>query len=268
MTNKIAIHSVPRSGSTWLGSIFNSCPQVIYKYQPLFSYAMKGFLNQNSSAQDIHDFFQKLSTMEDDFMDQLADKEKGNVPNFEKNNADVVVYKEVRYHHILHNMLKNDSDVKVIGLVRNPMATISSWLNAPREFRADEGWKVDDEWRWAPKKNQNKIEEFNGFEKWKEVALLFEKLSKQYPQRFYLLNYDDLLNNTLQQVQSLFDFAGIVMTPQTEDFLKKSRSVSVNDAYGVYKKKTADDQWKNKLPESIVETIKTDLKDSILQKYL
>ncbi len=264
----IAIHSAPRSGSTWLGSIFNSSPEVVYKYQPLFSYALKGFIDQNSSPELIKDFFHRLQVMQDDFMDQIVDKEKGRVPNFEKGNPSAVVYKEVRYHHILENMLNNHPQLKVIGLVRNPMATISSWLNAPREFRADEGWKVDEEWRWAPKKNQNKIEEFNGFEKWKEVALLFEKLCKQYPQRFYLLNYDDLLNNTLQQVQSLFDFAGIVMTPQTEDFLKKSRSVSVNDAYGVYKKKTADDQWKNKLPQSIVDTIKSDLDGTILQKYL
>ena len=57
---RIAIHSVPRSGSTWLGQIFNSSSLVIYKYQPLFSYAFKGRLSPQSTNNKIVQFFDEI----------------------------------------------------------------------------------------------------------------------------------------------------------------------------------------------------------------
>jgi len=56
---KIALHSVPRSGSSWIGQILNSSPKVNYKFQPLFSYAFKGYLDENSSRERIDEFFEK-----------------------------------------------------------------------------------------------------------------------------------------------------------------------------------------------------------------
>ena len=44
---RIAIHSAPRSGSSWLGQILNSSPKVCFRFQPLFSYAFKDYLNDN-----------------------------------------------------------------------------------------------------------------------------------------------------------------------------------------------------------------------------
>ena len=43
---KIAIFSVPRSGSSWLGQIFNSHEDVSFRMQPLFSYSHKSALNK------------------------------------------------------------------------------------------------------------------------------------------------------------------------------------------------------------------------------
>ncbi|MDH5934310.1 hypothetical protein, partial [Vibrio splendidus] len=60
--HKVAIHSVPRSGSSWLGEIINSSPQVNYSFQPLFSYEFKSYLNENSSLENINNFFYNLST--------------------------------------------------------------------------------------------------------------------------------------------------------------------------------------------------------------
>lgn len=73
---------------------------------------------------------------------------------------------------------------------------INSWLNAPKEFKKELGWEELEEWRYAPKKNSVGLEEFNGFEKWKEVAHLFEKLQIKFPDRFYLIKYDDLISKT------------------------------------------------------------------------
>src|SRR5690606_23644306 len=123
----VAIHSVPRSGSTWLGSIFDSHPNVVYKHQPLFSYAFKDFLKPDSNSGQIDTFFRNISTSQDDFLDQVVGKRQGLIPSFQKGTPLMVVYKEVRYHHILRNMLEQSKSIKVVGLIRNPLAALYSW---------------------------------------------------------------------------------------------------------------------------------------------
>lgn len=265
---RVAIHSVPRSGSTWLGSIFDSHPQVVYKLQPLFSYALKGRLTLDSNSEEIDHFFDDLIKSKDDFMDQVDGKSRGIIPVFDKVEAKYVVYKEVRYHHILKNLLKNDHEIKVIGIIRNPLSVVDSWLKAPKEFRSDLGWRVEEEWRYAPKKNLTKPEEFNGYEKWKEVAILFSELKALHPERFYLLDYSDLIANPQDEVKLLFDFCGLGMTDSTTKFVQTSTSRSVSDAYGVYRNNQVDDKWKDSLPDEIVSFVKNDLENTPLKKYL
>ncbi len=265
---RIGIHSVPRSGSTWLGTIFDSHPQVIYKYQPLFSYKLKGFLTEDSSQEKIREFFKILETAEDDFMDQEEEKKRGIIPSFEKREeAEAVVYKEVRYHHILKNMLSKDHQIKVVGLVRNPLSTLHSWYNAPKEFNKKE-WKFGEEWRKAPKKNKGKPEEFYGYEKWKEVALLFEELTSAFPDQFLLVRYDHLLENPISKTAEIFDFTGLEIEEQTKNFISNSRNRSMKDAYSVYRTKKTDDAWKGNINSEVVQYIHKDLYGSLLEKYI
>ena len=90
--------------------------------------------------------------------------------------------------------------------MRSPYAVINSFLNAPREFRKDLGWDELSEWQYANKKNLDRPEEFYGYAKWKEVALLFQKLKEEYPDRFYLVKYNELLSDTLKEVERIFIF--------------------------------------------------------------
>ncbi len=256
--NRIAVHSVPRSGSTWVGSIFDSHPKVVYKMQPLFSYAFKDRLSPVSDLEEINTFFEELELASDPFLDQLEGKKKNTIPSFSKTEPSTIVYKEVRYHHILKNLLSTDESIKIIGLIRNPFSVISSWLKAPKEFRRELGWRIDEEWRFALKKNLNRPEEFYGYEKWKEVTQLFLHLRKEFPRRFYLLKYEDLLKNTKKEVEKVFSFCNFELTPQTFDFIEKSSSINDADAYSVFKSKKTDDQWKKKLPSYIISEIKDD----------
>nr|WP_319397855.1 sulfotransferase domain-containing protein [uncultured Carboxylicivirga sp.] len=266
---KIAIHSVPRSGSTWLGSIFDSSPEVLYRYQPLFSYAFKDYLNEKSNENSIQSFYNNIMNSNDEFINQIEDKRSGKVPRFKKSNKIThVCYKEVRYHHIVENLINQCNDIKIVGLVRNPMATIYSWLNAPKEFRKDLGWKWEKEWVNAPLKNNDKTEEFNGYIKWKEVALLFDDLANKYPDNFYLIQYSNLLKDTTSVIKSVFDFCDINLSKQTIDFINNSKSRNNEDAYSVYKQKSVDDSWKSKLHPEIITHITKDLEGSILEKYI
>lgn len=265
---KIAIHSVPRSGSTWLGNIFNSHPGVVFKYQPLFSYAFKDYLTEDSDNKTINSFFKKIANTKDGFMDQGDEKSRGIIPKFIKNGyPSHICYKEVRYHNILENMLQRSHDIKFIFLIRNPLAVLYSWKNAPKEFRAEKGWDFNEEWQYAPSKNLDLPEEYNGFEKWKEASYLFLDLQKRFPDKVLILEYDALLNEMELKIREAFNFVNLEYDLQTVNFLKESISKNIDDSYSVFKIRESDTDWKN-LPEQIIDYVHNDLKGTSLEKYL
>ena len=265
---RVAIHGVPRSGTTWLAEIINSSPHVRYKYQPLFSYELKNYLNEQSGEAEIKDFFCKLDEINAPFLDQEEGRKQGIVPVFSKGDITHIVYKEVRYHHIIRNMLVGDPGLKVVGIIRSPLATLNSWIKSPREFRKDLGWDELEEWRFAEKRNNNKPEEFFGFEKWKEVALLFHELEAIYPDNFYLVTYDQLLHHTMAEVRKLFSFIELDISGQTLGFIDRSRNTDINTTYSVFKKRDDDEAWKHTLHPHIIEEVVRDLKNTELEKYL
>lgn len=266
--HKLAIHSVPRSGSTWLGNIFNSHPSMSFKYQPLFSYAFKDYLKTDSSTNTINSFFNEINLSDDHFINQNEGIEKGIIPLFEKDkDLTHICYKEVRYHNLLENMLRKDNEIKFILLIRNPLAVLQSWRMSPAEFRIDKGWVFTEEWLDAPKKNLNRQEEFYGFNKWKEVAILFHKLVLEYPERIRLIRYADLLKNTFNTIEQLFDFANLSIPSQTKEFINNSKMTHHNNEYSVYKKKIDDKNWMD-LPKDVIEFVRNDLNNSDLEQYI
>ena len=77
----ISIHSVPRSGSTWLLSLFNSNKSKIC-FQPLFSYKFKDFLNIDSTKEHYNKFISELSNTTDSFVNMTNDFHKNNKKYF------------------------------------------------------------------------------------------------------------------------------------------------------------------------------------------
>ena len=266
--HKVAIHGVPRSGTSWLGEVLNSAEHVLYRYQPLFSYAHKDFLTEHSSSSDVERFFDRLVECEDDFTNQLESRRQGKKPSFRKRRITHVVYKEVRYMNILQNMMSVTNDVMLIAIVRNPLAVLDSWFRAPREFRWDLGWRESEEWCHAAKKNLGRSEEYFGFEKWKEAANLFLELSRLYPDRVKIVSYLDLLKNPAEETGRIFRFAKLPVTEQTTRFLRDSTSKGVDGDYAVYRCKRNDLAWKGRLPEEIVALVIDELKETPLERFL
>jgi hypothetical protein len=83
-------------------------------------------------------------------------------------------------------------------------------------------------------------------------------LNEFYPQNFHLVNYDDLLKNTIPEIKQLFKFIDTPYTSQTEDFIIKSTTSQSDDAYAVFKKKANDLTWESSLPTFIERAIKND----------
>jgi Sulfotransferase family len=264
--DKIAIFGVPRSGTTWLSQIFNSHPDVALRFQPLFSYGHKGSLTEHSSAEGIRAFFEEILYTQDAFATMTSEMQK-NYPVFQKSSHPThIVFKETRYLHVIENILAQCSEVKIIGIVRNPLAVLASWVSAPKEFNPE--WDIHSEWRAAPSKNQNRPEEFFGFDKWKESAESFLRFQSQFPQQFILVRYDELNSAPLDTTKKLFNFCGLEVCGQVEDFIGASKARHDSDRYSVYRAKANDEHWQNILPSDISKQIMLELKHTTLDIYL
>lgn len=237
----IAIFGAPRSGTTWLGQLFNSSPNTLYRYQPLFSYEFKDYLNEFSKSNDINNFHYELTEASSEFV--LTNIQ------FPKDKVTHLVWKEVRYHHITENLLKN-SDIKVVYIKRTPIEVLNSWYQAPKEFNKE--WDIQSEWRYAPSKNLNKAEEFNGFEKWLEVNKIHHNNKLNFPNKVHIVDYSYLKSDTVNCIKDIFDFCNLPYSKQTESFIIDSTNRHDNDSYSVYKSRNLD----IKLPTNIINEIK------------
>lgn len=264
----IGIHGAPRSGTSWLGQLFNSSEHVAYRYQPLFSYAFKNRLDVRSSAREVSGFFSDLLRTEDDFVLQRGDSAlAGYELTFPKESITHLVYKEVRYHHLITRLLDLEPRFMAVGLVRNPCAVIHSWTQAPREY--DRTWQLDDEWRLAPHKNGSHPENWYGFERWKELTLLFHRLQEEYAGRFHIIRYEDLVAAPEHTLRILYELHGIPWTVQPRLFLQQTRARDDGTAYGVFRDSSAPmENWRGHLGDHIVAAIQDELKDSPLSQYL
>jgi len=264
--NKLAIFGVPRSGTSWLSQIFNSHPDVVMRFQPLFSYSHKGKLTEHSTADQISDFFDEVLNSSDEFT-LMTSKLHGSYPKFDKSpNPTMIAFKETRYLNLVHNLLTKCKDIKVIGIVRNPLATLASWMQAPKEFSPD--WDIHREWRTAPSKNMGRSEEYFGFEQWKKAASEFIQYQRDYSDIFKMVRYDQLNSNTDEVVKQLFSFCGLDMHSQVTKFIFTSKLTHDMDPYSVFRGKANDTQWQDKLPEDIVEQIRHELINTPLQMLL
>lgn len=251
----VAIFGAPRSGTSWLGQIFNSSSHVCYRFQPLFSYAFKDNISLRSTEEDFGLFYKNLIHTDDAFVLQTENVSGKKGLAFTKASTTHLVWKEVRYHYLLEHIIKS-SDTQIIGLVRHPCAVINSWLQAPKEFK--DKWKPLEEWRKASKKNQDKKEEYNGYNKWKELTQLYLKLEHKYPEKFKIQVYETLNDNTELCVKALFDFVGLNLEKQTLEFIKESKSLDSIDAYGIHRKEQDSFKWKKQLMWQIQEAILSD----------
>lgn len=266
MKKIIGLYGVPRSGTSWLGEILNSSSELIYKFQPQFSYAFRDRITKDSTYEEMISSFQEMMVSQDDFINRKNERAEGKFPSFNKNphDIDILAYKEVRFLYDIHNLLENCSQFLLIGIIRNPIDTLNSWINAPKEYKQE--WVIEDEWRFAKLKNQNLQENFYGFEKWKEAVKIFNRMKNIYEERVYIIKYEDLVLNPKQETKNLFSFCGIKYEKQTDSFIDDSTTRQVDDAYAVYRNKSS--QYERYLSKTIEEEIMKEVReDDILKKY-
>lgn len=257
---------MPRSGTSWLGQIIDSSPNVAYRLEPIFSYAFKNAVDEKSSREDYRTFFNNIYNSRDDFLLQTEKRKSGIYPTFaKKDNPEFLAFKTTRFHHLMENMLGYFSNLKIISIVRHPCGAINSWLNTPREFPATAD--PFQEWKTGKCRKTAK-EEFWGFNDWKKVTTLHLKLERKYSHQFKIIRYEDLVENTIEKTKKLFEFTKIKLEQQTIDFIQKCHDRHDEDSYSVFKRKQVVENWKMTLNQTIQNQIFAELKRTPLKKFL
>lgn len=260
---KIAIFGVPRSGTSWIGQLFNSSENVVYRYQPIFSYSFPNKIDASSSSEEIKFFHSKLLATDDPFVCQKLNVSGKKTPEFPKGKLTHLVWKEVRYLEIIENLIQN-SETKIIGIIRHPCGVIKSWVNAPKEF--EESWNLIHEWRKAEKKNLT-IHDYYGFDKWIETSNNLIELSNRYSNKVILVSYEKLIQDTNKELKRLFKFCSIKFTNQVREFISDSSTTESDDPYDIFRNNKKIDEWKKVLPTQIIDEILKDENFLEVKKY-
>ncbi len=247
------ICGMPRSGTSWVGQIFDSSPDVAFRMEPLFAYRFKNIINDKSSKAEITKFFNDAYLSDDDFILQKENRVKKVYCSFNKKpTAAFLVVKTTRHHNLLERYLKLVDCIEVISIVRHPCAVISSWINTEREFKA-KGCTVENDWK-SGKCRKDGDGEFWGFDDWLSVTHQYIELSQKYS-NFKIVKYADLIHGAEDVISKLFIQLSIPYTRQTVDFLRDCHSSHHDDPYSVFKKTDVEDKWKTKLNNAIAQEI-------------
>jgi hypothetical protein len=260
----IYIAGVARSGTSWIGQIFNSCPIVRFRFQPLFAYEFKNQVHEDSSHDDFADLLEGIYHSDGEFLLQKDKVESGVYPKFVKEDESVLVFKENRYQSLIEPLMRKLPELALLGVIRHPCAVINSWRNNAKEFPPE--CDIRKEWRFGNCKNLGN-EDYFGYYKWKEIAHLYLDLKDKYPDRTYVLRYEDLVHDPIGITSELFDFFNIPFADQTKEFLQASTTASQSSYYSVYKTADVTEKWKTGLDPYIAEEILADLAGTRLSVF-
>jgi len=265
LQNVVYVAGVARSGTSWIGQVLNSSPDVCFRFQPLFAYEFKDRVNEDSDPAEYDHLFQDMYNTESPFLTQADKRTSGDYPQFDKHsNPHTLIFKENRYQSVLEPMLRRVPYLKAVGIVRHPCAVLNSWYKSPKEFPP--GAEILKEWRFGNCKNKGN-EDYFGYYKWKEVAHLYMDLRDKYPDRFMLLRYEDAVHDPLRTIPMLFDFLGIPFGETTQRFVRESTTTHEDSYYGVFKNKSVVDKWRSEFDPYIIKEIYADLADTRLERF-
>ena len=258
---------MPRSGTTWVSQFFAASPHIRVKFCPLYSYTFKNSMTEKDDASSWNSFFKRVYETRDEYMDQTYLSKEGLIPVFRDKDEypQTLLIKSNRHHHLTESLLGKLPDLRMIALVRNPLAAINSWICNPTEFPSD----ADplQEWRSGSCRKKG-IGEYWGFDDWKSVTLMHLNLENIYSDRFFLHRYEELIRNPYEQARVMFDQIGVQYSQHVDDFIRNSKLKHVEHPRSVFKTRQNNNKWKTQLDSRIIESILSDLSNTVLEKFI
>jgi len=262
-----AITGMPRSGTSWVGQIVDSSPDVRYKMSPLFSYEFKNQIRNGATRSDWEQVLRGAYRSENDFMNQTTRRKAGEYPTFatKQENPSLLVIKYNRFQNLTEEMLELLPEMKVFAVVRHPCGAIHSWLTAPKEFPPD----ADplEHWRSGSAKKSG-YGDFFGFDDWCWVTRLHVRLASEHPEQFRLVRYEEFVEDAEVNTRALFDWLELEYTKQTATFLRESQSTSIVGDYSVFRPPLVKDRWRSELQPRIRDAILSELEGTDLARFL
>jgi len=262
------VTGMPRSGTSWIGQIVDSSPDVRYRMAPLFSYELKHAVGPGASRDQWESMLRRAYASQDEYMDQRHRRAAGDYPTFSDKRAapPVLVCKFDRFQDLMEEMLERFPELQMVGVVRHPCGAIHSWLTAgPKEFPADADPLA--QWRSGACKKAAFGDRF-GFDDWKHVARLFVRLAAERPAQFRLVRYEAFVDDAAARTRELFAWLGLAVGPQTEAFVARSQATVVDRVYSVFKPAAVKDRWRAELQPEIRDAIYADLAGTDLAELL
>ncbi|XP_047452683.1 carbohydrate sulfotransferase 6 isoform X2 [Mugil cephalus] len=174
-----------------------------------------------------------------------------------------VVLKEVRLFELesLYPLFKDpDLDLRIVHLVRDPRAVMRSKDDSAKSFELDNSIVVGHQ-KLTPAEAQSKaLQEICR----SHVSINERAIVKPPPflqGRYKLIRYEDMARSPLEEVSSLYEFLGLEMTLELEEWIYKvthgKGHGSRSDAFKITSRNAADisQAWRTMLPYSKVKHI-------------
>lgn len=262
-----AITGMPRSGTSWVGQIVDSSPDVRYRMSPLFSYEFKNQVREGASRDEWETVLRGAYVSTDGFMNQTERRAAGEYPTFadKADEPPLLVIKYNRFQNLTEEMLDVLPEIKLLAIVRHPCGAIHSWLTAPKEFPQSADPMTN--WRSGAVKKTG-YGDFFGFDDWCYVTRLHTRLARERPEQVRLVRYEDYVEDPESHTRAVFDWFGLPFSEQTADFLRRSREDLVDGDYSVFKSPAVRDRWRTELQPEIRDAILRELAQSDLASYV
>ncbi|PWW36480.1 sulfotransferase family protein [Chromohalobacter israelensis] len=244
----IIVTGMPRSGTSWVGQIFNSHPRIRFRMEPLFSYELKNCIDTDSTCQEVENFIRRAWESKSEFMLQAERVSSKSYPEFYKEKTDVLCFKTTRHHEMLQKYMECIDDIHIVAVVRNPCGAINSWIKSGKEF-SEKGCRVSQDWL-SGRCRKNDVGEYWGFNDWLFTTKQILELSNNH-ENFHMVKFSDIVTDPVQETNAIFNKCGVEVAGQTLSFLKDCHKTHNQDPYSVFKNKFVVDSWKSELPLEI-----------------
>ena len=257
---------MPRSGTSWVGQLVESCPSVRYAMSPLFSYAFKNAVREGATRAEWEDVFRGAYQSDDEFINQTHRRRTHEYPTFATRDESpaTLVVKFNRFQTLVPELLDCFPELKLVCIVRHPCGAIHSWLTTPKEFPPEADPMT--QWRTGAVKKTGYGDNF-GFDDWKWVTRMHARLAEERPEQVRLEQYEHLVEDPEGGVRRIFDFFGLPVMDQTMAFLQRSRRTVVEGHYSVFKPPSVKDRWRLELQPAIRDAILADLAGTDLERF-
>lgn len=249
--SRLIVFGAPRSGTSWVNEVLNSHADIRMYYQPLHSYTFTENPSLIRTKQGCDELFQRLLESDDRFINMEIGSGKHTLPVKKTTNAKVVGFKETHFLDEVLSAVRSNKDMKLIYVIRHPIASIDSWYRHPKEFDARDDIRLA--WKNGGRRS-GKPGALFGFDNWMRIALEIEKLNSEFTERVTVVNYDDLKVDPISHFSSLVSSLDLQWSRDVQDFINELDGTGQKNPDQIGKPIHSQ----IKLPKTVVEEIGSD----------